>query len=571
MGRQYFVGSAALFTLMTLLVPVGGSGAATSYAAVSPLTRGVFLIAGLGLILAAAVVAADATTGALGPLAAAAGACWLAPAWIGWDNGPPVIRSVAMIAAYFLVPVLLHLAMAAPSGRIAGPVRLVAVLVGYAATTVAAIGLAITRDPFLDPHCWDNCTDNVFVAVPDPAAARWLEIGWHAAVVIGGIGAAIVAGGTLAAATPVARSLGWPLLASAGLANLAEATGAAALLVDPAENPTRAGFLAVFYFRALSLTLVAVGLAALALERRRRRAAVARLADDLAAEPAVGALQTMLARSFGDKSLSVAYWLPDAGRFVDPTGESVDPTPSPGRATTTVVRSGRPVAVITHDRALDDDRALADQIGPAARLAIDNERLMAEVLDQLKSLRAIRGRIVRAADDTRRRIERDLHDGAQQRLLAVTFELRLARAETTDAGQAAVLDAAIARATAALADLRDIAHGIFPAILDESGLGPALWSLTDQTEAQVEISGVPEVRLPAVTERTAYLVVVHVLDAAQPDYEVAIAIRLSDRGLMVGIDGVALTRTVDLDDRVRAAGGTLRVNDRHVQAVLPCG
>lgn len=570
-GRLYFVGSAALFTVMTLFVPVGGSGAGTSYAAVSPVTRGAFLIAGVGLVLAAVVVAADPITGALGPLAAAAGVCWLAPAWIGWDHGPPGIRSVAMVVAYFLVPVLLHLALTAPTGRIAGHARRVAVLIGYATTTVAALGLAITRNPFLDPNCWDNCTDNVFVAVPDPAAARWLVTGWQTAVVIGGIGAAVAACATLAAATPVARSFGWPVLAPACLANLAEAARAVALLVDPAENPTRSGFLAMFYLRALSLTLVAVGLSALVLQQRRRRVAVARLADDLAAAPAVGALQTMLSRSLGDKSLSVAYWLPDSGRFVDSAGNSVDPKPSPGRATTTVVRSGRPVAVITHDRALDDQHELAAQIGPAARLAIDNERLMAEVLDQLRSLRATRGRIARAADDTRRRIERDLHDGAQQRLLAVTFELRLARAETADARVAAVLDAATARATAALAELRDIAHGIFPAILDESGLGPALSSLIDQIDVPVEMSGIPGARLPAVTERAAYLVVVQVLGTAEPGNEVAITIWVSEGSLTINIDGVAMARTVELEDRVRVAGGTLRVNDRHVQAVLPCG
>jgi signal transduction histidine kinase len=354
------------------------------------------------------------------------------------------------------------------------------------------------------------------------------------------------------------------------LANLAEATHAAALLLDPAENPTRAGFLAIFYFRALSLILVTAGLWAMVLEQRRRRVAVARLVDDLAETPAVGALQTMLSRSLGDKSLSVAYWLPASGRFVDAAGASVDPHHGSGRATTTIVRAGRPVAVITHDRALDGDRDLGNQIGPAARLAIDNERLMAEVLDQLDSLRAIRRRIVGAADDTRRHIERDLHDGAQQRLLAVTFELRLARAEATDPQQVTVLDAAVAQALAALADLRDIAHGISPAILDESGLAPALWSLTDRTEVPVAMSSFPEVRLPASMERAAYLAVAHVLGAAELGDEVTIAAQVSDEDLTIVIDGVDLRRKVELADRVGAAGGTLQVNDRHVQVVLPC-
>jgi signal transduction histidine kinase len=517
------------------------------------------------------VITVDSTADELGPLAAAAGACWLAPVWIGWATGPPLMRSVAMVLACFLVPVLLHLTLAAPSGRIDDRARIVAVVVGYAVTTVAAIGLAITRDPFLDPNCWDNCTDNVFAALPDPAVASWLETGWRAAVVIGGTGAAAIALARLAAATPVARSVGWPVLIPACLANLAGAARAAALLVDPAENPSRAVFLAVFYLQALSLTLVAVGLIAMVLGQRRRRAAVARLADDLTAAPAVGALQSMLSRSLGDKSLTVAYFLPDPARFVDAAGKSIIPNKGQGRASTTVVRGGSPVAVITHDSALDDDRKLGDQIGPAARLAIDNERLMAEVLDQLTSLRAVRGRIVSAADDTRRQIERDLHDGAQQRLLAVTFELRLARAETTDAQQAAMLESAIDRAASALAELRDIAHGIFPAILDESGLAPALWSLTDGIEVPVTMTIPPELQLPAVTERSAYLIIVEALGAVQPSDEVGLAMCVSNGQLTIDIDGVAVRRTVALEDRVGAAGGTLLVNDRHQRAVLPCG
>ena len=570
-GRLCVVGCAALFALMTAFVPLHASGAPTSYPAISPITHAMFLIAGLALVLAAAVGAADPSTGALGPLAAAAGVCWLAPVWIGWQSGPPLVRSVAMLFACFLAPVLIHLALAAPSGRTADPARLVATAVGYSVTAVAAIGLAITRDPFLDLNCWDNCTDNVFVVLPDPAVARWIETGWHTAVVIGGLGAAAVAGATLATATPVARSVGWPLLVAACIANLAEASWATALVLHPAEKPSQLGFLVIYGVRALSLTLVAAGLCAMDFERRRRRNAVAWLADDLAAAPAVGALQAMLSRSLGDKSLSVAYWLPDPGRFVDASGVAVDPHQSQGRVTTTIVRGGCPIAVITHDSALDDGRELGNQIGTAARLAIDNERLMAEVLDQLATLRAIRGRIARAADDTRRRIERDLHDGAQQRLLAVTYELRLAQAENTDPQHQALLETAITRATSALAELRDIAHGIYPAVLDESGLAAALWSLTDGIEAPVSMSFPPDLHLPASAEGPAYLVVAEALGAAGRGDEVALAMHVTDECLTIDIEGVAIGRKVALEDRVGAAGGTLTVTDRHLRAVLPCG
>ena len=564
-------GAALAFGLATLFVPVGGAELVTSYAAVSPVTRAAFLIAGLGLVLAGVALATGPATGSLGLLGAAAGTTWLAPVWVGWPHGPPLLRSVAMILAWFLPAVLLHLAVSAPSGRLVGTARRNAVAIGYLVTAVAATARAVTRDPFLDPDCWANCTDNVFVVLSDPAVARWVWICWLSAVLVGGVLAAGVVVRALAAATPVARGTGWPVLVSACLANLAEAAYAAALLGRPAESPGSAAFLALFYLRATTLTLVAVALVRVLLEQRRRRGALARLADDLATAPAVGALQSSLARSLGDKGLTVAYALPDSGEFVDAAGRRVDPNTNPARASTSIVRGGRPVAVISHDRALYGDQELAAQIGPAARLAIDNERLMARVLAQLEALRAARGRIVQAADETRRRIERDLHDGAQQRLLAVTFELRLARSASTDERRNTALDAAIAQATGALADLRDIAHGIFPAVLDESGLAAAVWTLTDRAEVPVEVTCLPEDRLPAATERAAYLIVVEVLAAAGRTEELTLAIRRSNDALIVDIDGVAVARPVRLEDLVGAAGGTLHLEDRRLRAELPCG
>ena len=109
-------GAALAVGLATLFVPVGGAGLVTSYAAVSPVARAAFLIAGLGLVLAGVLVAAGPATGSLGLLGAAAGTTWLAPVWIGWQHGPPLMRSVAMILAWFLPAVLLHLAVSAPSG-----------------------------------------------------------------------------------------------------------------------------------------------------------------------------------------------------------------------------------------------------------------------------------------------------------------------------------------------------------------------------------------------------------------------------------------------------------------------
>lgn len=184
----------------------------------------------------------------------------------------------------------------------------------------------------LPSRCIDRrCTDNVLVVLSDPVVARWVWTGWlWAAVLVGCVLAAGVVVRAWAVSTPVARAAGWPVLVTAGLANLAEAAYAAALLGRPAEHPGSAAFLTLFYLRATTLTLVAVALVGVPVQRRRRRRAVARLADDLATAPAVGALQSRLARSLGDKGLTVAYALPDSGEFVTHRGPASRPDHEPG-------------------------------------------------------------------------------------------------------------------------------------------------------------------------------------------------------------------------------------------------
>src|SRR5439155_3673120 len=144
-----------------------------------------------------------------------------------------------------------------------------------------------------------------------------------------------------------------------------------------------------------------------------------------------------------------------------------------GRAVMTIERSGHPIALVAHDATLVDGSRLDREIGPAATLAIENERLQAEVLAQLEDLRASRARIVETGDAERLRLERDLHDGAQQRLLALSYDLRLARAAAEADGDAelvTLLATAGDEAQTALGELRELAHGIYPAILAEAGL-----------------------------------------------------------------------------------------------------
>src|SRR5438445_10459604 len=146
--------------------------------------------------------------------------------------------------------------------------------------------------------------------------------------------------------------------------------------------------------------------------------------------------------------------------------------------------------VVSHSASVPE---LTSHIGPAVRLGLENERLQAEALHQLEELRASQARIVETGDDERRRLERDLHDGAQQRLLALSYDLRLARAAAEADGDAAIaslLAGATDETLRALVELRELAHGIYPAILTEAGLSAALATPADTAALPVQIEGV---------------------------------------------------------------------------------
>ena len=199
-----------------------------------------------------------------------------------------------------------------------------------------------------------------------------------------------------------------------------------------------------------------------------------------------GPVREMLAESLGDRSVAIAYWLPDREAFVDEAGHPVAlPEPGSGRAWTAVEQDGRRVAAIVHDAALDTSPELVDAAAAASSLAIDNERLKADLRARVEDLRVSRLRIVEAADEARRRIERDLHDGAQQQLLALALELRVLRSSISDPEAGPLVDGLAVRLEAALSELRELARGIHPAILTRSGLDPAIAALAARAPVPV--------------------------------------------------------------------------------------
>jgi signal transduction histidine kinase len=284
-------------------------------------------------------------------------------------------------------------------------------------------------------------------------------------------------------------------------------------------------------------------------------------------------VREMLAESLGDHSVAIAYWLPDREMFVDESGTRVElPDPASGRAWTAVERDGRRVAAIVHDAALDTTSELVQAAAAAASLALDNERLKADLRARLEELRESRLRIVEATDQARRRIERNLHDGAQQQLVALALELRLlkSRAEAGD-DVAPLIDGLTERLNSALADLRELARGIHPSILTDRGLEPAIRALADRSPVPVDADVEIDERLPAPVEAAAYFLVAEALTNAAKHSGasvVSVDVRRANGTVFVdvaddGIGGVDIESgggLRGLQDRVAAVDGELTID-----------
>jgi signal transduction histidine kinase len=246
--------------------------------------------------------------------------------------------------------------------------------------------------------------------------------------------------------------------------------------------------------------------------RPRRQVRMSDLVLALTDVPSADRLQGAVSRALGDPSVLVGVWRPDVATFVGTDGLPLDPPePGSGREATYLERADGPLAVVVHDQALLDDPGLLASVTAAVRLAIENDRLQEEVLAQLREVQESRTRIVEAAYAERKRLERDLHDGAQQRLVSTALALRMARSSVQDPEVDAQLDAAVQELQAAIGELRDLARGMYPAVLADEGLPAALWSLADRCPVPTAVGNVPTRRLAPAVEAAAYFVVAEAL------------------------------------------------------------
>jgi signal transduction histidine kinase len=339
-----------------------------------------------------------------------------------------------------------------------------------------------------------------------------------------------------------------------------------------------AGTLAIAWLAILSLLMIPAGFLVGLLHSRLARGGLADRFRELLSLRGE-ALEAALARTLGDPDLAVVY-ADDSGRVVAPAEED--------KRVVRIEREGREIAALVYDAALDDDPELVEAVTAAATIALENELLHEESAARLVELQASRERIVTAGDTERRRLERNLHDGAQQRLVALAMQLRLLEFQIQDDPEAAerLVKTASEELALSLGELRELARGIHPAVLDH-GLEPALQALAGQATVPTSVRYEHSEALPETVELAAYFVASEALanvakyaQARRADVHVTrkngdIVIEISDDGVG-GADSTLGSGLRGLADRVEALDGKLRVlsppgHGTIVRAELPCG
>jgi signal transduction histidine kinase len=309
---------------------------------------------------------------------------------------------------------------------------------------------------------------------------------------------------------------------------------------------------------------------------RWTRATVTGLVVELGARPEQGTLRDRLATALGDPSLTIGYRIGEDDAYVDEAGRPIElPSAGSGRETTVLRHDGEPIAALVHDAGLLEDRSLIDSVAAAAQIALANVQLQAAIARQLQELEASRRRILEAGDLQRRRLERELHDGAQQRLARVGA---LLDGVSQNGDQKPMLAEARNELERAQVELREFARGIHPRALTEGGLPAALADLVRTAAVPVEVE-IPAERFGPELEAAVYFVCSEALanvgkyaQASRARVEVVrrgdhLVVRVGDDG----VGGASLTRGSGLRglaDRVEALGGALSVQSPPGQGTL---
>jgi signal transduction histidine kinase len=519
--------------------------------------------------------------GRLGPLLVAAGLALLARQ-LRYSHDALAFTVFFLLGdlGYVLVG---HATLAYPTGRVTSRLERRLLLAAYVTALVFPVTILALHgshgslrefDPYPRSSLFQLADEQGFVLDLQKAFAAVLYGGFAAALIV-------LILHRLARSTKRSRRLLAPLLIAAiAIALRAVFEGIFTFIGRPLAYDY------VFWWQICAFIALPVALLVGALRARLARATVGDLVVELEHTPPEG-VRDALARALGDRSLELAFWLPERHAFVDATGSAFELPDDERRAVTPLGTAGDPIAALIHDPSLLDEPRLVEAAAAAARLALENARLHAELRAQLQEVQESRRRLVTAADDERRRIEHDLHDGAQQRLVALAVRLRMAQRElgtAADPELERVLATSVDELQAAVIELRQLAHGVRPSMLTEEGLGAALASLALRAPLPVSLDVLDD-RLPPEIEAAGYFVACEALantvKHAQAS-QVSIMARRRGATLVVEVsdDGVGGARgdavgLRGLADRVEALGGRLQIESApgagtRVRGEIPC-
>ena len=518
----------------------------------------------------------------VGTLMVAAGFAWFVSLSVRTD--PPLLFAVGHVFSDLFITVAIHLVLAFPSGRLESRIDRLLVGTAYAITTLGYLPFAL----FVDPAAAGcvNCPENPLLVSNDISFVE----SWGDGLSV--VGIAVLSAVLIRlivrwrSASPPLRRVISPLYIAGG-ALLAMLVG---LLTAGLAGASKAVMDDLYYAALIPFGLVPyLFLGSLVRTRMLRGGAVSELVSRIGGGLGEEELRRALARALGDPSLELAYWIPDSERYVDAEGRPIDlPGPGSDRAASDVTLDGRRIAAIVHDPHLRDEPELVHAVGAAAALGLEKQRLEAELRAKIEELRDQRSRMIAVGLAERRRLERDLHDGAQQRLVSLALDLRLAQSSLRDDPDTAaeLLSSADAELAEALEELRELARGLHPAVLSDRGLDPAIDALASRSPMPVEIEKRLGERVPDEVELAAYFVVAESLTnvAKYADASQALVRLERDNGKVVveieddGVGGADPRRGTGLRglaDRISSLGGALQIDSApgsgtRVTATIPC-
>jgi signal transduction histidine kinase len=529
-------------------------------------------LAGYALISFGLIWARRYRPASFGVLLAAGGCGWFLLECNNPAVGSSLVFTMGLALYAVAAPLLAHALLIYPSRKLTLPER--AALGAAYGGSLLALGVlaALVYDPAAQGCAL--CARNLLLLHANDDlygdlnhVGIYVGVAWTVAVLA-------LLGWRLARSSVATRAVQAPVLAAGGV-YLALVAADFAISVDRGYLSNDQIDRRLWLGQAAAIVLLTVALAWSMLRARRTRARVARLVLDLSASPSPGGLERALASALGDPGLRLAYPIAE-GRYVDTEGHGVELGPD----WTVLQRGDIELARMSHRAGLLEDRELTEALVSAARLALDNDRLRAELLARLADLRDSRVRIVAAGDRERRQLERDLHDGAQQRLVALKLELgllssRIGSAAESDRALLARVQHADSALGEALADLRALAVGLFPAVLAEEGFAAAVEALAEDGPGRIHVGGLPQRRLPPDVEAAAYRVVADA-DRQNPSTPIRVDARADARLLVVEVEGErGPGDLVGLEDRVGAVDGTLELGNRAngmpvLRAEIPC-